>query len=162
MLERLNRLLLAFSSDAKTRPKFVFDEGDHRVAAAGLLVQAMSVDGVRSPSEVERLHSLLRERFSLDERETSALIDAADRQNREAVDLNAFTSVVKRAYNEHGRRRIVEMMWEIVFADGALHEFEDNMVWRAAELIGVPTAQRMQIRLNVAQSHGIDLSGLSE
>jgi uncharacterized tellurite resistance protein B-like protein len=162
MLDRLNRLLRAFAPGSSGKPMIVFDEGDHRVAAAGLLVHAMNADGVRSPSELARLEALLAERFSLDAQQVQALIKAADRRNREAIDFNAFTGIVKRAYDREGRDRIVEMMWEIVFADGTLHEFEDNMVWRVAEIIGVPPEQRMVIRRNVAEARGIEIAEASE
>ena len=162
MLDKLHKLLRAFAPGSSARPAIVFDEDDHRVAAAGLLVHAMNADGVRSPSELARVEALLAERFSLDRHEVQALIKAADRRNREAVDFNAFTGIVRRAYNEEGRARIVEMMWEIVFADGTLHEFEDNMVWRVAEIIGVPADQRMLIRRKVAASRGIEIAEASE
>ena len=58
MLERLTKILRAFSGEAAARPQFVFDEDDHRVAAAGLLVHAVNADGVRSPSEMTRLQGL--------------------------------------------------------------------------------------------------------
>ena len=63
--------------------------------------------------------------------------------------------MVKRAYNADGRRRIVEMMWEIVLADGTLHEFEDNLVWRVAETIGVSEADREDVRRRVAGKRDI-------
>jgi uncharacterized tellurite resistance protein B-like protein len=157
MLERLQKLLRAFSPEAPARPRLVFDESDHRVAAAGLLVHAMKADGVRSPAEQDRLELILRERFSLDEGETADLILAADARDREAVDFNGFASIVKRAYNDQGRRRILEMMWEIAFADGSLHEFEDNLVWRVADIVGVPEADRETIRRTVAKAHGVTL-----
>jgi uncharacterized tellurite resistance protein B-like protein len=162
MLDKLNKLLRAFASGSPARPMIVFDEDDHRVAAAGLLVHAMNADGVRSPSELVRVEALLAERFSLGRDEVQALIKAADRRNREAVDFNAFTGIVRRAYDAEGRDRIVEMMWEIVFADGTLHEFEDNMVWRVAEIIGVPAERRMLIRRKVAASRGIEIAEASE
>ena len=76
--------------------------------------------------------------------------------------VNAFTDVVRRAYNEDGRKRIIEMMWDIAFADGVLHEFEDNMVWRVAEILGVPPTQRVLIRKKVAAARGVDIAGISE
>jgi uncharacterized tellurite resistance protein B-like protein len=158
MLERLTRLLRRLSGEVSARPKFVFDEDDHRVAAAGLLVHAMNADGVRSPAELTRLKALLKERFSLDEDEVDALIEAADRQNRQSIDFNAFTGTVRRAYNADGRRRIVEMMWEIVFADGTLHEFEDNLVWRVAAIIDVSEDERNAIRQRVAAARNIALA----
>jgi len=40
-------------------------------------------------------------------------------------------------------------MWEVVFSDGELHELEDNLVWRVAELIGVDTRTRVSMRQSV-------------
>ena len=44
------------------------------------------------------------------------------------------------------------MMWEIVYADGHVHEFEDNTIWRVAELLGVSSRDRMVLRHKVAKS----------
>jgi uncharacterized tellurite resistance protein B-like protein len=75
----------------------------------------------------------------------------------EAVDLYHFTTLINRTLDEEGRRRVVEMMWEIVFADGRVSEFEDNLLWRAADLLGVSSRERIELRQLVAaraQSEG--------
>jgi uncharacterized tellurite resistance protein B-like protein len=64
----------------------------------------------------------------------------------EAVDLYQFTSVINRACSGDARRRMVEMMFEVAYSDGALSEFEDNVVWRAAELMHVPSRERVTMR----------------
>lgn len=51
-----------------------------------------------------------------------------------------------RAVDEAGRIRIVEMMWELVFADGKVSEFEENVVWRAADLLGVSSRDRIELK----------------
>jgi uncharacterized tellurite resistance protein B-like protein len=158
MLDRLAKLFRSLSGDGPARPRMVFDRDDHRVAAAALLVHAVNADGVRSDSEMAELEVLLKERFSLDDREVAALIEAADERNRETLDLGAFTGIVRRSYTPDGRARIVEMMWEIVFADGTLHEFEDNLVWRVADMIGVERDTRRAIRARVAAARDIDLA----
>ena len=38
------------------------------------------------------------------------------------------------------------MMWEIVYADGNVNEFESNIIWRAADLLGVSSRQRVELR----------------
>jgi uncharacterized tellurite resistance protein B-like protein len=68
----------------------------------------------------------------------------------EAVDLYHFTSVIMRSVNEAGRLRIIEMMWELVYADGQVSEFEDNVVWRAADLLGVSSRDRIDLKHSVA------------
>ena len=42
------------------------------------------------------------------------------------------------------------MMWEVIYADGRLNEFEDNLVWRAADLLNVSSRDRVEIRRRVA------------
>jgi len=39
--------------------------------------------------------------------------------------------------DQDGRNQIIEMLWEIAMADCMVHEFESNLVWRVAELLGV-------------------------
>ena len=56
-----------------------------------------------------------------------------------------------RSVNEEGRLRIVEMMWELVYADGQVSEFEDNVVWRAADLLGVSSRDRIDLKHRVAE-----------
>ena len=51
-----------------------------------------------------------------------------------------------REVDEAGRRRIVEMMWEMVFADGKVTEFEDNVLWRAADLLGISGRDRIDLK----------------
>ena len=57
-----------------------------------------------------------------------------------------------RSVDEEGRLRIVEMMWELVYADGQVSEFEDNVVWRAADLLGVSSRDRIDLKHRVAAS----------
>lgn len=127
----------------------LFQDGDCRVAAAALMVQLISVDGVIDEAEQVRLKDVLKKRFSLSDRETAELIAIAHEREKEAVDLYGFTSVLKRELDEDGRIEIIEMMWKLVFADGEIHEFEDNLVWRVAELLGVSRRDRIRMRQSV-------------
>ena len=42
------------------------------------------------------------------------------------------------------------MLWEIAMADRVVHEFESNLVWRVAELLGVSARDRVLMRKTVA------------
>ena len=128
-----------------------FGDTDYRLAATALLVHVISLDGAPSEVEKRKLHSLLETRFKLDPGTADQLIAAATRVEGEAVDLYHFTSVIMRSVDEEGRLRIVEMMWELVYADGQVSEFEDNVVWRAADLLGVSARDRIELKHRVAE-----------
>jgi uncharacterized tellurite resistance protein B-like protein len=127
-----------------------FDENGYQLAATALLIHVISLDGEPSDVEKRKLHSLIESRFGLDPGTADQLIRSATLAEGEAVDLYHFTSVIMREVNEEGRLRIVEMMWELVYADGAVSEFEDNVVWRAADLLGISSRDRIDLKHLVA------------
>jgi uncharacterized tellurite resistance protein B-like protein len=127
-----------------------FGEDDYRLAAAAMLVHAAAIDGDMSQSENDKLHAVIKQRFNLDEAATEELIEKATAAEHEAVDLYHFTHQLNRSLDEEGRARIVEMMWEIVYADGKRDELEDNLVWRAADLLGVSPRERILLRRQVS------------
>jgi uncharacterized tellurite resistance protein B-like protein len=127
-----------------------FEENDYRVAAAALLVHAAEIDGSMSAGERDKLHGLIKQRFELGDAETDELVKEATEAEHEAVDLYHFTSLLNRSLDESGRRRLVEMLWEIVYADGKVSEFEDNLIWRAADLLGISSRERIELRRQVA------------
>ncbi|MEP2703437.1 MAG: TerB family tellurite resistance protein [Roseibium sp.] len=132
--------------------KKTFAEDDKRLAAAALLFHLIDIDGVIDDNESAMLREILQSHYGLTDQETTELIAAAKQRDEEAVDLYGFTSVLKRTTDEDERLAIVEMMWEVVYADGHVHEFEDNTIWRVAELLGVSSRDRMTIRHKVAKS----------
>lgn len=125
-----------------------------RLAAAALLVHATIVDGEVDRREGEVLRDVLERRFDLDKGQAGRLIKQAAEKEKEAVDLYSFTSVLTRRLDRQGRLQIVEMLWEVVIADGVIHEFEANLVWRAAELLGVTSRDRIILRKQVEKRHG--------
>jgi uncharacterized tellurite resistance protein B-like protein len=127
-----------------------FDDTGYLLAATALLVHVVSLDGEPSAVETRKLHSLIESRFKLDHGKADQLIAQATRAEGDAVDLYHFTSVIMRSVDEAGRLRIVEMMWELVYADGQVSEFEDNVVWRAADLLGVSSRDRIDLKHRVA------------
>ena len=132
-----------------------FDENDYRLAAAALLVHISAIDGEVTEAERDMVYRVLKARFELDDEATKALVEAATAAEHDAVDLYHFTRLLNRNLDEGGRLRIVEMMWEIVFADGKVDEFEDNVVWRASDLLGVSARERIELRQRVAAARRV-------
>ena len=148
MLDLLRNLVSDLTGGDKHPARFA--ENDYRLAAAALLIHAATIDGAVDTAERDKLHAVLKGHFGLDDAATAELIDMGTRAEQEAVDLYHFTSLINRSLDEAGRLGIVEMMWEIVLADGRVTEFEDNLMWRAADLLGVSSRDRIALRERVA------------
>ena len=152
MFESFRNFVAEFVDGEKHPSQFADD--DYRLAAVALLVHAAAIDGDMSRSERDKLHAVVKRRFSLDEASTDELIDKATLAEHESVDLYHFTSLLNRVLDEEGRARVIEMMWEIVYADGRRDELEDNLLWRAADLLGVSQQERIELRQRIAKEAG--------
>lgn len=146
MLDRLSAFLRNLQRAGRQKETL---EDDPQVAAAALMFHVVDADGIRSDAEKQRLEELLSRQFDLSGERLKHLIQAGEKADREAIDLYAFTSVLKRHLDLDARIEFIRIMWEIVYADGVRHELEDNLVWRIAELIGVERADRVAMRQSV-------------
>jgi uncharacterized tellurite resistance protein B-like protein len=127
-----------------------FEEGDPRLAVAALCVQVMEADGVVRESEQEQLRALLSEHYGMEGSELDALIRAGREAGSEAVDYFRFTSELKRHLDDHQRRELVGLLWDMVYADGERSEMEDHALWRISELLGVSPRERIEERQKAA------------
>jgi uncharacterized tellurite resistance protein B-like protein len=151
VFERLTSFIAEVTGQAETE-RMAFAPDDYRLATAALLVHVANVDGKIDPIERQRLREVIETRFGLDAAATTRLIERAEQSDKEAVDFFHFTNVLKRKLDEDGCHKIIEMMWDVVFADGEVTEFEENVVWRIAELLGVSTRDRVMLRRKVAEA----------
>lgn len=108
-----------------------------QLAAAALLVEAARMDQSFDGAERQIIATLLRERFSLDEDEVEALIETADVEVENAVELYSYARLVKDRFSHEERIELVEMLWEVVYADGRLHDYEASLLRRIAGLVYV-------------------------
>jgi uncharacterized tellurite resistance protein B-like protein len=149
MLDGLRQFIVEIVS-SQAHDDHAFDDTGYRLAATALLIHVVSLDGEPSDAERRKLHGLIESHFGLDPGAADQMIASAVVVEGEAVDLYHFTSVIMRQVDEQGRLRIVEMMWELAYADGQVSEFEDNVVWRAADLLGISARDRIDLKHRVA------------
>lgn len=157
MLDALKKFIGELTGEAE--PSQADAVADYQLAAAALLVHIASIDGDFDTDEQRRIQELVEARFGIPAAEASQLIAAAWESERDAVDLYRFTSVLKRRLDAEGRRQVVGMLWDMAHADGAVHEFEENVVWRVAELLGVSTRDRVLLRREVRDGLGAPTEG---
>lgn len=150
MLDRLFSFFNGLSSEEGAQE---FSPTDPRLAAAALLFHVMDADGERQEDERVRISDVIAKAYNLKGEALERLLVAGDKADQQSVDLYGFTSVLKRSLNEEDRIHFIELMWEVVFADGQAHELEDNVVWRIAELIGVSSRDRVTMKQAVAARH---------
>src|SRR5262249_29463720 len=127
-----------------------FEDKDCQVATTALLIRVATVDSEMSEARREKLRALVQSHFGLDDRAVAQLIRDATEAAGSAVDLYHFTRQLNGVLDIEGRQRAVKMMWQIVYVDGPANDFESNIIWRTADLLGVSSRQRIELRQLVA------------
>ncbi len=135
-----------------------FDENDHRLAAVALLIHVADSDGDFDKQENQRLREIIKEKFELDAGTAIQLVRDALKSDREAVGIDHFVNILKRVLDESGRLKLVEMIWDIVFADGEANETEESIVWRIAAMFGIGETDLETLRRSRSPGHWPDTS----
>lgn len=111
-----------------------------RLAAAALMVEAARRDQDFADNERSAITRIVSEHFNLDEGEATTLIELAEKRQRIPYGETIFTRTVNESFSPDERRDIVQMMWEVAFADGTLERVETGMISRLSQEIGVDAA----------------------
>ena len=112
------------------------------LAVAALLIEAARMDDQFDAAERATIERLLTERFDLTPDALHALMEAAEVAVRQSTQFFPFTRQIVQRISHDDRAHILEMMWEVAYADGVLDPHEDALLRRIAGLIHVPDQER--------------------
>lgn len=153
MLERLKALFGDAGTD-EARPRDLSVDELH-CAAAALMVEAAGLDGDFQESEREAILGALQDYFGVEAAEANELIQKAQASADDSVQLYGFSRIIKDRLERDERVKIIEMLWEVAYADGDLHDFEANLVRRVAGLIYVSDQESGAARKRVLKRNGL-------
>jgi uncharacterized tellurite resistance protein B-like protein len=127
-----------------------------QLALCALLIEAAEADNHFSEKERQVIAGLLEQRFNLSPARAGALIAAGERAAENAAELFHFTRIINERLSPQERTELIEMLWEVAYADGALDEFEDSLLRRIGGLIYISDRERGMARRRVLQRLGLD------
>ena len=150
MLSRLRKLLepASAASDEPGEAKRKLE-----LATAALLVEVMRSDGV-ADAERHAVEAAVARRFGLLSGEAQALVADAETEVREAVGFYPFTSLINRHFGADDKERIVELLWEIAWADSTLSAHEQHVIRKVADLLHLSHASYVAAKLRARDAAG--------
>ena len=155
MIDRIKALVLGTGGAGDGDAVSTGAADDTQVAAVALLVEAAVMDGEFDAEERRTVARLVSERFGLAGDEVEDLIAAGEEAVERSHQLFAFTRVIKQGFDFDDRIRMIEMLWEVAYADGELHDYEASLVRRVAGLIHVADRESGQARKRVLERLGL-------
>ena len=143
----INRIKLLFSNNIQEPESS--EIGKLEAASAALLVEAACMDGHFDEKEREKIVSLMQANFGLNNEESETLVNETQSVMEQTGDLYSFTRVIKNRFDQQERIQMIEMLWEVAFADGNVDYYESNLISRIAGLIYVNDIDRGEAKKRV-------------
>lgn len=122
-----------------------------RLAAAALLFEIVRADGEVKPEERTVMQAAVQGTFGLTPEETAELMGLAEAASRSAISLYEFTEVVDRAFDAEQKKRVVELLWLVAFADGSKDAVEEHLIRRIASLLHVKHPDFIDAKIRARQ-----------
>jgi len=133
---------------------------DVRLAACALLLELAHADDEFTDDERKHMVSAVRRQFGLDVAEADRLIELAEQEREQAVDLWQFTNLIAESYSLGQKMVLAEIMWGLVYSDGKLAGKEDYLMRKICNLLRLEPGYLAEARKRAEGSEDRTLGGL--
>ena len=147
MLKKIKAML-----NGKTKVESVDKKHDISLAVTALMVEIMHSDDVLDKAEHNVIIKAVSKRFDLSDSEVETLIKKAKHTNTKATDFHQFTSQIKDGFSTEERIDFLKELWLIAMADGVVDSYEEHLIRRIANLIGVYHGEFIQAKIQARNS----------
>jgi uncharacterized tellurite resistance protein B-like protein len=127
-----------------------------RLAAAALLFEVVRADGTVKDEELTVMRAALQGTFGLAREEAEEIVRLAEEASRGAASLYEFTSLVDRELGFDEKKRLVELLWLVAFADAEKDAHEEHIVRQVAGLLHVPHPDFIDAKIRARAQSGLD------
>jgi len=125
-------------------------------AAAVLLLEMAMADDHAVEEEHQVIEQAIQQAFGLDDAQRKALMGQARSIQQQSTSLHDFTQQLRRSMNAHERGDLIEWLWHVAYADGALDQYEEQLIRRMCDLVGVPHMEMMRRKHRAIKHAGLN------
>ena len=119
------------------------------MAIGALFLEMGRIDETFTEQETAKVISILTNKYGLSGEDADALLDEADRELKESVDLWQFARVINERYSIAKKEKLIEWLWQIVYVDGKMDKYEHYLMNKLSKLLGLSHKQLIDAKLKV-------------
>ena len=124
-------------------------EHDIQVATCALLVELARIDEQFTSEELETILSILKDKYGLSGEHADALVAEAEKELDNSVDLWQFANLINQNYSNEEKIEIIETLWQVVYVDGKMDEYEHYLMRKMKNLLRLSHNQLIDAKLKV-------------
>ncbi len=154
MLDSIKRFFEERVAAEAAQPSPEAREHGLRLAAAALLFEIVRADDEIREEERTVVGASIQGTFGLAQEEAEELMRLAEEEARDATSLYEFTHLIDKAFSPEQKKRVVELLWLVAFADGEKHAHEEHLVRKIAGLLHVPHPDFINAKIRARAESG--------
>jgi len=125
------------------------EEYDDKIATSVLFIELAGADFNVTPEEEKKIFSSLQNFFNMPGEEVEEIIKIAKEKRSERQDIWLFTNQIKQNYNRERKIKIVELLWQLVYADGSMDKYEEALMREISNLLGLTHGEMIEAKIKV-------------
>ena len=125
------------------------EEHDNKIATSVLFLELAYADFTVTDAEQENIYANLQKFFNLPQDEVQEIINVAKKKRDKRNDIWIFTNQIKQNFNRQRKIKIVELLWQLVFSDGHMDKYEEALMRKISNLLGLTHGEMIQAKNKV-------------
>lgn len=147
MFNLKKRLLKAPDDVSVSREKEEFER--IQIATCIILLEVAKSDDEFSSIEKTTLTAILQKKFQLPVEAVEELMEVASRKRDASIDIWEYTHLINKNYTKEEKIKIVEAVWQVIYADQKLDKYEDHFVHKIAKLLQLRHEELIEAKLKI-------------
>ena len=125
-----------------------------KIATCAVLLEMAHADDEFSQQEEQRIEDLMKKNFDLPLETFNEIMEISNKRRDDSIDLWQFTNTIKQNYSPEQKQKVIEMIWNVIYADGHLDQHEDYLAHKLAKLLGLNHKQLIDAKVKVLRQAG--------
>ena len=153
MIENIKKLFAEKIQPAKEEEHQ--DQRKISIATCALLLEMAHADSEFSDEEKQPILDILKVNFELTEKDAEDLLDLAEQERQESLDLWQFTNLINKNYSRKDKLRIVDTLWKVIYSDGKVDQHEDYLIRKLTYLLNLQHEDMIEAKLKVRENYDL-------
>ena len=129
------------------------DERRLMISTTVLFLEMAYADFEISSEEEKKIKDTIQEFFTLEAGEIDELIGLAREERQQTNDIYGFTKLIHQHFSREQKIRILEKLWELIYADGTVDKYEDSLIRKITNLLGLDHQEMIQAKITAQRTN---------
>ena len=138
--------------DTSDQESQVSSEQSVPIASCALLLEMAHADSEFSQSERDNIIAILQSNFDMTEDDASELLNLADLERKESLDLWQFTNLINQNYSREEKIRVAETLWRVIYTDGKVDKHEEYLMRKLTFLLDLQHQDMIETKFKARDS----------